>query len=418
MSSDSKRDLALAETGLLSPEQLASLDAHWVTTLEQLFTLGASDERRRSGAELLGMERADFDDLIGRAKALAPEIADAAVAYPYEDFLGCLAPLAEAAPTPLPALAADVTLPDEADLRPALPPVRDQGRRGTCVAHAVAAVRECLTGRTDHDLSEQFLYWACKERDEHPGSGTYLVIGMAALLEDGICLEEEWPYNPNPIDGNEGQGPPPPGATVAAETHRAKGIFCLVGSPRPPTALYPFKFHLGGDAPRPVAISVPLFDSFFNQATRRTGRVIMPLPGEDLRGGHAMCIVGYQDEPSVPGGGFFIVRNSWGEGWAFGCDYGAGHALIPYEYLRQHCWEAYTCEADPVAGPARARRPKEKTARFFLEHGTCGACGKTITTILDIAGQCTAPGCNSALCNTCWTLKRRRRCTQHADQEG
>ena len=59
----------------------------------------------------------------------------------------------------------------------------------------------------------------------------------------------------------------------------------------------------------------------------------MPLPGEDTRGGHAMCMVGYQDDAAAPGGGFFIVRNSWGEGWAYACDYGAGHALIPYDYI-------------------------------------------------------------------------------------
>ena len=33
-------------------------------------------------------------------------------------------------------------------------------------------------------------------------------------------------------------------------------------------------------------------------------------------GGHAMCMVGYQDDADVPGGGYFLVRNSWGTAWA------------------------------------------------------------------------------------------------------
>lgn len=419
MSHESRRDLPLRESGLLTDEQVGRLGAHWVTTLEQLLVLGASAARRRSGAELMGMEAAAFDDVVERARTLAPEVAADVVGYPFEDFLGCLEPLTEAPPSPLPAGLADVELPSESSLIAKMPPVRDQGRRGTCVAHAATALREYLTRRQDCDLSEQFLYWWCKEHDGQPGDGTYLTVAMEGLLEAGICREADWPYNPNPVDGSEGQGPPPLGAERAAQEFRLKTSYCLVRRPGGTVAVRPFKAFLGGGSPRPVPFSVPLFDSFFNQATRRTGRVIMPLPGEEPRGGHAMCLVGYRDDENAPGGGFFIVRNSWGEGWAYNCEQGAGHALIPFAYIEQQCWEAYTGDAEPLRGATwapRAQRTLEtREARSPMDTGHCFACGKRMITQLDLAGRCTAPGCERPICNACWTVNRLRRCKEHEE---
>lgn len=35
--------------------------------------------------------------------------------------------------------------------------------------------------------------------------------------------------------------------------------------------------------------------------------------------------MGYQDDASSPGGGYFLVRNSWGTSWGYQCPYGAGY---------------------------------------------------------------------------------------------
>ena len=55
---------------------------------------------------------------------------------------------------------------------------------------------------------------------------------------------------------------------------------------------------------RSIAFSLPVFDSWFkSSAMARWGKITMPLPGETVREGHAMAIVGYQDDPRAPGGG-------------------------------------------------------------------------------------------------------------------
>lgn len=51
-------------------------------------------------------------------------------------------------------------------------------------------------------------------------------------------------------------------------------------------------------------------------------------------GGHALCLAGYVDDNSYPGGGYFIARNSWSsDKWAPDSPELAGYALIPYAYI-------------------------------------------------------------------------------------
>jgi C1A family cysteine protease len=54
-----------------------------------------------------------------------------------------------------------------------------------------------------------------------------------------------------------------------------------------------------------------------------------------------MALVGYQDDTNAPGGGYFLLRNSWGTDWANQSYYGAGYGVIPYAYIQKYCWEAF-----------------------------------------------------------------------------
>ncbi len=236
----------------------------------------------------------------------------------------------------------DAPLPPRVELMPKLFPVRDQGSRGTCVAFASTALREYLEGYST-ELSEQFLYWACKSLDGYPDeAGTFIHSAMSALSTKGICPGEVWPYNPEPLPDNESQSPPPNGSEQSALEFTMPYTRTVA-----PNCVNHYKQVLSGVdglGGMPVVIASLVFNSWFRSAaTRQTGKITMPLPGEEpLAGGHAMLIVGYQDDTSVPGGGYFIVRNSWGESWAAVSPETAGHALMPYAYVEQCVVDAFS----------------------------------------------------------------------------
>ena len=94
----------------------------------------------------------------------------------------------------------------------------------------------------------------------------------------------------------------------------------------------------------PVAFSVSVFQSCQRPYSFRGGDLRLPLPNEQSLGGHAMCMVGYVDDAEVPGGGYFIVRNSWGEAFGHDGEVAPGYCRLPYEYLRQYGMEAYSAE--------------------------------------------------------------------------
>ncbi len=222
-----------------------------------------------------------------------------------------------------------------------MPPIRDQGRRGTCVAHAVLAVVEhkaTVAGRYA-DMSEQHLYYLCKQNDGDPNDeGTWIAVAMAVLNRDGCCTEVTWPYVSAVIPGNEGQGPPPASAAVEALTYREPNTFQIAG-----TAVHDLKSELLQG--RCVAFDVPVFNSWYlNTGVTQSGDIVLPFPGERPVGGHAMCLVGFQDMPGEDeiGGGRFFLRNSWGTAWGTSSSLGIGYGTIPYSYLARYGQEAYS----------------------------------------------------------------------------
>lgn len=256
------------------------------------------------------------------------------------------------------------SLPSAVRLMDQMPPVRNQHDRGTCVAFGVLALREFLIGASE-DLSEQFLYWACKKMDGVPHlSGTYVSTGMAALSEAGVCREATWPYNPFPDGDTEGQGPPPYGARDEAKrfvlrSHR--------GVSQRSVAHYK-SVLAGGDGVRgmPIVIGTPVFKSWYESFVfAETGKINMPLPGDEIISGHCWCIVGYVDDEDSVGGGYFIVRNSWGtDDFARLSPEAPGHAIMPYGFIEMCGDEAFTGPAEEEAPGAGHSEVPAFWARF------------------------------------------------------
>ncbi len=227
------------------------------------------------------------------------------------------------------------SLEDEINLIPYFTPIKHQGRRGTCTAHATVALREFMSDKDSIDLSEQFLYWYCKENDGRPNKkGTPLRIAFKGLDEVGVCEESTWPYNPKQTD-NEGQGPPPEGAKEEAKKYKIESYEKYDNEDIDGLCALLQEGH-------PLVFGVPIYPSWQNYATQVKGKVFMPLPNENKRGYHALVLVGYERNEKSPGGGKFIFRNSWGEEWAKRSPYGPGYATIPFLYIKKYSTPLYT----------------------------------------------------------------------------
>jgi len=72
-----------------------------------------------------------------------------------------------------------------------------------------------------------------------------------------------------------------------------------------------------------VVFGFSVYSSIDSLHTETTGYIDMPSNDDEFYGGHAIVLVGYNDDT-----GYFMLRNSWGEGWGE-----KGYGYLPYEYV-------------------------------------------------------------------------------------
>jgi C1A family cysteine protease len=219
-------------------------------------------------------------------------------------------------------------LPTRVDLRDNCPKVYDQGRIGSCTANAIAAAFEfCLLKQGDVDFlpSRLFIYYNERLIEGHVriDAGAQLRDGVKSVAKQGVCDEQEWPYDDTPAD---------PDTLLFPHGSRAAtrpAVKCYTDGlnnqaltyRRLPRSLDQYRGCLASGYPFVFGFSV--YSGFESPDVSRTGTVNLPLPGESLLGGHAVLAVGYDDDTER-----FIVRNSWGDSWG-----DRGHFTLPYAYL-------------------------------------------------------------------------------------
>ena len=225
-----------------------------------------------------------------------------------------------------------VSLPKRIDYTAVMSPVRDQGSEGTCVAFAsVVGVKEYEDAKEYKELitlSPRFLYSLCKRFDGAPGEeGTFPRVAMKMLLKHGVCLENYWPYQPHQTDS------PKKGASFQAKRFRITAYARLKDTLEMKRSLV-----VNG----PFLTGVKVFDCWFSKKASKSGVIPWPKKSDKLEGGHAVCIVGFDDKKA-----FFKFKNSWSSKWA-----DKGYGYLPYRYMENYCSDAWSA-TDLIENPAK-----------------------------------------------------------------
>jgi C1A family cysteine protease len=239
---------------------------------------------------------------------------------PYK--LGCFKDKKDLRDIPMGLVLPPIKVPTQVDYSKAMTAVRDQGDEGTCVAFAsVVGVKEYQDTkeyRKGINLSPRYLYSLCKSNDGIPDEdGTYPRVAMKMLLKYGVSPESYWPYRPYQKDACK------PGADKAAKTYMIKAYARL-------SSVQDMKRSLVVNGP--FLAGVDVFASWFTDKVSKTGVVPLPKAHDELQGGHAICIMGYDDSNKI-----FKFKNSWSRQWG-----DKGYGYIKYEYVTRHCSDAWS----------------------------------------------------------------------------
>jgi hypothetical protein len=238
--------------------------------------------------------------------------------------------------------AAPTTVPPRVDLRPEFEKhkldVRQQGKRGACQVFALVGVIEYQLAQRGKrvDLSEQFIMWAANEAaglNRTEGFNPDLLI--AGLKQYGICEESLMPYVPR----NEAIGKPSAEALKDAETRTS----CTVISIKHWSSAIGFDNkdikEISNRLDKGVPVTATLcwpFGLYDEQIVDSQHFIIDKSIDGKSKDGHGVVLVGYGLDDKVAGGGYFILRNSWGLKFA-----DQGYARITFDYAKKYGIDAY-----------------------------------------------------------------------------
>ena len=178
-------------------------------------------------------------------------------------------------------------LPVKVDLRPACPPVYDQGNLGSCTANAIGAAfqfGQIKQGIASFMPSRLFIYYNERviEHSVDADNGAQIRDGIKTVNKQGVCSEDIWKYDVTQFSkkplakcykealGNQVLSY----QRVVRDMNHMKG--CLAEG-------YPFVFGF------------TVYDSFESDTVAKTGKLDMPKKNEGVQGGHAVLAVGYDE---------------------------------------------------------------------------------------------------------------------------
>jgi C1A family cysteine protease len=207
------------------------------------------------------------------------------------------------------------TFPTSFSLRDKMPPVLNQGQLGSCTANAICISLQKLAmneGIDERPRSRLFLYY--NERDMEGNvsedSGAQIRDGIKSINNQGVCFEETWKYDISKFTEK-----PTLNCYEEAKQHKA------VQYRKVSQTEEDIKAALMTN--EPVVFGFVVFESIRNRSVTTSGIVPYPKKDEQQVGGHAICLVGWDDKTRL-----FEFQNSWGPDWGK-----SGRGFLPYKYV-------------------------------------------------------------------------------------
>lgn len=252
--------------------------------------------------------------------------------------------------------------------------VKNQGGRGTCVSFAATSAAEtayAVNKNKWYNFSEQNLYNAAKMKWYPSTYGDGL--NTSGIMQDLVNrnykfgYEFAWDYNPSySRDKNDANKTYSKscnnynGEHCSNTNHQGKKVctkilfwtFCGYTEQTAETSLEingvaqiwdvnntaasVNTAKLASNLKLPMVLSIPVTPSFDNAPV--TGYANYVGPNEGNRGGHAVAVLGVVENSQLPatapqgaGGGYFIVKNSWGACWK-----DAGYIYLPIDWVKAY----------------------------------------------------------------------------------
>ena len=202
----------------------------------------------------------------------------------------------------------------------------DQGSLGSCVAQSMAASINIITNHknktksgffsnamTKVNPSRLYIYWHARATGGFPiqqDTGSTIYAGSMAINEYRVCDESMWSYDVSKFN-----------IQPNLDCYNNAATFPRISHIQVEQDVNHIKQALHNN--HPVAFGVAVYDSFMSLDAANSGMIPMPKNGERVRGGHALCMVGWDDEKKS-----FIFQNSWSKHWGDN-----GYGYIPYDYI-------------------------------------------------------------------------------------
>ncbi len=233
-------------------------------------------------------------------------------------------------------------LPEAANLQRYAPAVGNQGQQGSCVAwssaYAARTILESSRSNTNPDqlvFSPAFLY---NQIGLENCQGSYIQRAMDYMTKQGSVPYDQFPYTDQDCSRQ-----PSGGLVQAASQFKMRGFNRLTKGNTEELDMRAIKENLAQGAP--VVIGMMVGESFMQSMQGQD--VWRAAPGDPSMmgfGGHAMCVVGYDDRQY---GGSFLIMNSWGPEWG-----NNGFAWVRYPDFQHYVREAYGLEPMAKTGTA------------------------------------------------------------------